>query len=578
MKNNIFEIESIPLRIPKSTKSTQGNQTGTWRFVRPVMQRKTAPCSNICPAGEDIPQIEQFVNQGQFQRAWETIILENPFPAICGRVCFHTCEQACNRLEYDSPVTIHRIERFIGDWAIQNKLTPFTPFYPNTGKHVAIIGAGPAGLSAAYFLSLLGYRATIFEQKSEPGGLLRWGIPAYRLPTSVLFNEIHRMISPNIKVECNHRVPSSFIHDAPHQFDSVIVACGQTQSLSSDISGDYPIKKALPILESIRNNDKLSIQGKVGIIGGGNTAIDIARSLIRLGATPIIFYRRRKEDMPAFIHEIQMAINEGVEIIELCLPTHIDKAPQGMMVTCQKMALNGLKNNRMSVIPDTTQPPLTMHLSDIVSAIGTAPDPTWISKQDIIAITQLSHCSLSLYKHMPVIMGGDLINKTLSVTDAIASGKQAAIVLDSFFKQGKEAIPIQLESCRIGNGTAISFEMYIGKNRKNQSRQLVAKSDINFDYFSQSDPSEPLEKPITECTQTFNEIEQSLTKQDIQHDVARCIQCGICNDCDHCRLFCPELAVNMEGGKRQINYNYCKGCGICVTECPRHVLHLEEEA
>ena len=347
------------LRISISTVSTRSNKTGTWRFARPIYRNKTSPCSAACPAGEDIPGIEALVSQGRLKEAAETILMENPFPSVCGRVCFHPCEASCNRAKFDESVSIHSIERYVGDAAIADQIDIPVLKRPAAPKRILIAGAGPAGLSAAWFLSLLGHSCHIREARSEPGGIFRWGIPEYRLPKSILKKEISRILDKGIVIQTRAPVLPQTITEAPKKYDAVFIGCGHGDSAPLNIPGEELAKDGLAFLSDIRYGRCHAVEKTspsngetVVVIGGGNTAIDVSRCLIRLGKKPLILYRRRKKDMPAFSHEIQSALDEGAALQELSAPVKIEKKGDLFLIHTQKMKLDGRDGDRARVSPD----------------------------------------------------------------------------------------------------------------------------------------------------------------------------------------------------------------------------------
>lgn len=576
--------EDIPLFIPRSTKSSAENKTGSWRYFRPLYEEKTAPCSAACPVGEDIPRIELLVGQGLIQKAWETILEENPFPSLCGRVCFHPCETACNRGEYDQPIAIHHLERLIGDHALmQGKKSNLRPLAAN-GKKVAVAGAGPAGLAAAYFLNRLGFDCEVFEAEAAPGGLLRWGIPGYRLPEDMLNQEIARIQKQGITIHCRTPVTPHFLEKIQTQFDAVFIGCGFSRSIRMKIPGEDLAQDGLKLLHQIRGGQSASITGTVAVVGGGNTAVDVARSLKRLGATPIIVYRRRRADMPAFEPEIEMALEEGVELKELVTPVVISRdgtgssaKDSGFSMTLQKMKVSATKiGGRARVVPDGDDTE-TLHVDHIYMAIGAGPEAMWDrSPKPAGDQLALSHCRIIEHQR-PLILGGDLANDTLSVTDAIASGKQAAMALDVYFNNGLDAIAERLNGCRIGNGASLSLAVYLDSEGRHRNSHVVTFAEINSDYFQGQARAVPERLALQERMRSFAEIETTLKKDAAVGEAQRCFNCGICTACDYCRIFCPEVAVTVEKTQRHINMDYCKGCGICVTECPRNAMALEEE-
>ncbi len=572
--------QEISLLISRSNITTEGNKTGSWRFVRPGYDEKTAPCSATCPAGEDIARIEMLAAQGMFRQAWETILQENPFPAVCGRVCFHTCESVCNRAEFDQPVAIHSLERFLGDTAISENFQ-IPNFESQVSKKIAVAGSGPAGLSAAFFLSKLGYKCDIFEAKTEPGGVLRWGIPRYRLPGGVLKHEIDRIVKQGVQIFCDKPVTQNFLEQAREEYDAVFIGCGYGRSIQLNVPGQDMANDGLEFLSNAGKEEKLqgfqNLEGLAAVIGGGNTAIDVSRSLVRMGATSILVYRRRKQDMPAFGHEIEMALKEGVELRELFAPIQIEKKNGNYVLVLQKMkpAEDSDADGRTRMIPDGDKTEI-LEVQHIFTAIGADPGENWhVPPKNHDSILNLSHCAF-MQNDLPIIFGGDLTNPVKSVADAIASGKQAAMALDTFFQHGWDAIKEKLSSCCVGNGHSLSMEMYMG-SRKKRNTHTVQFNEINTDYFQVSDRTEPLSLSPDVSAQSFSETEQTYTLDSVVEESKRCFNCGICNDCDNCRLYCPELAVFPESTARYINLDYCKGCGICVVECPRNAMSLESE-
>jgi NADPH-dependent glutamate synthase beta subunit-like oxidoreductase/ferredoxin len=576
MTANKDALGSTPLFIARSNISTMVNKTGSWRFLRPRYDEKTAPCSAACPAGEDIARIEMLATRGFFAKAAQTILYENPFPGVCGWVCFHPCEKTCNRSEFDEPVAINSLERFLGEFALMEELMPAQNRLSDKRKKVAIAGAGPAGLAAAYFLSWLGYRCEVFEAESKPGGVLRWGIPSYRLPADVLHKEIIRIENLGVDIHCKNRLDHNFIEKAKSRFDAVFIGCGHGRSIKMKIPGEEMAIDGLGYLHRIRDEEVTAASGTAAVIGGGNTAVDVARSLVRLGTHPILVYRRRKKDMPAFSHEIDMALEEGIEIMELLAPIRIAAHSEGCILTLQRMKPSGLETSgRACVVPDGQKTQI-LQVQQIFTAIGAEADAPWQPDlKDHSRILKLSHCALS-GQDVPVAYGGDLTNPIKSAADAVASGKQSAMALDALFETGWDSIESRLSDCKVGSGPGLSMEIYLGGGRKNRNDQIVSFKEINTDYFQHAVRAKSSTRLPEERKQNFGTIDETLSGDKAVVEASRCFNCGICNDCDNCRLFCPELAVELET-TRGINLDYCKGCGICVVECPRNAMALEEE-
>ena len=566
----------LPLLFPVSHATTEANKTGAWRFARPVFRQKTAPCAAACPAGIDIARVEMLAARGRLHEAWETICRENPLPAVCGRVCFHPCEAACNRANLDAAIAINAMERYIGDAALAAGTGFSVLERPDIGRRAAVIGAGPAGLAAAFFLARLGVAVEIFEAADQPGGVLRWGIPAYRLPKDVLRREIDRILALGITLHCGHPVDKGFLAEAAGRFDALLVGVGLAAPVRMNIAGEALIIDGLDFLRRVQAGTATAPAGEVAVIGGGNTAIDVSRTLLRLGARPTIVYRRRRQDMPAFAHEIDAAEAEGVRIEALAAPVSVAAGGDKVRLRVQPMrpADTGT-DGRTRAVP-SGEAAAELCFSAVFSGIGAAVAAPWHRPEDGTRTLRLSHCALSAGD--PVVgYIGDPVTPANSVADAIASGKQAAIALHALFDAGIESIAAAVSGCRVGPGPALSMERYRGGRRRDCSARLIGFGDINPDYFF------PAARRITPrlapsaAGGTFDEAVAALAPAEALAEAARCFNCGTCNDCDNCRIFCPDQTVQAVREARRIDLDYCKGCGVCTVECPRGVLTMEEE-
>jgi 2-oxoacid:acceptor oxidoreductase delta subunit (pyruvate/2-ketoisovalerate family) len=571
------------LFISSSTLSTEGNKTGSWRFLKPRYDEKTSPCSAACPAGEDIGRIEMLTSQGQLKEAWETILQENPFPGVCGRVCYHPCETVCNRGHFDEPIAIQVIERFLSENAVRYDLKPSLERLPSKKQKIAVMGAGPSGLAAAYFLSLLGYTCDVFESKAEAGGMLRFGIPNYRLPLLPLRTEIERMTLAGFAVHLGKKLSEGFFEKVRGRFDAVFVGCGLSRTPHLAIPGEdlEGVEDGLSFLGRVNQNTLPAMQGLVAVLGGGNTAIDVARSVMRLGAKALIFYRRRRQDMPAFEEEIQMALEEGVELRERWSPVQIQPEGEAFRLTVQQMRVMDTDQSgkaQVEPIPGKTE---SLLVTRIFKAIGLEASEAWhnppAGQRGFVSLT---NTVLVPRPEGPVrVYGGDLAISSKSVVQAVASGKEAALALDTFFQKGPEAIESELRACQVGNGPALSMEMVLKGPRTGRNPHLVHYEEINPDHFHFSPRIISPRLLKKERVQSFAEINLKISADLAMREAKRCFNCGLCNQCDNCRLFCPDLSVIREETPqgRRINYDYCKGCGICVVECPRNAMVLEEE-
>jgi len=581
----------VPLFFSRSNTSTEANRTGNWCFVRPSYRDRTAPCSEACPCGTDIPRVETLASKGLYAEAWQTILMENPLPATCGRVCFHPCEKACNRGELDEAISVNALERFISEAAqaagagAASGAAAAIVRGKASGKKVAVIGSGPAGLSAAYFLARLGHGCEIFESADEAGGLLRWGIPEYRLPGPILAREIKALEDLGVKIRCGEGRDLSWPFK-DKGYAAVVVACGQARAMGLGVPGEELAKDGLEFLRETRRDARAaggaaaaggaSSGGKVAVIGGGNSAIDVARTLIRLGMKPLIVYRRRREDMPAFAHEIERALAEGVELMELKAPLSLARDAKGIRLSLQEMKSGEPGpdgRRRVEAVKGATS---EVVVAAVYAAIGAEAEAPWETAMKAAGALALARSRL-LPGPLALAFTGDLATKDKSVSDAIASGKEAALALDVLFREGAGAVEARLAACRIGAGPSLSMELYLGGERSKRDGKVVRVDDLNTAYFPRTARMVPhIARPAV-APGSFVEAEPGFDAAEALAEAGRCMSCATCNDCDNCRTFCPEVAVKVLDDGRDINADYCKGCGVCVEECPRGAMVMGAE-
>ena len=371
--------------IPISYGSTEVIETGKWGFQKPQTSFMTAPCQESCPAGNPIPQFLYLATEGRYDEALQVLLKENPFPGVCGRVCFHPCETDCNRGQYDESVSIRTMERYVSDTG-SIQLPDLKRKGDGNAGQIAIVGAGPAGLSCAYFLTLLGHQATIFEARKEPGGVMRWGIPGYRLPKSVLKKEIQRILDLPVQMKTNVTVGKDISFDELARFDALFLSPGARLDAPLSIEGEdlKRVWKGGDFLKRINSREKVILGKETVVIGGGNTAMDVARSAMRLGSKVTVAYRRTKSEMPALHDEIVEAEEEGVGFQFLIQPVKVSLLKnKRLAVKFQKMKLGGPdQGGRRKAIPVKGKF-LTLEADHLITAVGEQVDLSWIP-QDLI--------------------------------------------------------------------------------------------------------------------------------------------------------------------------------------------------
>jgi len=560
-----------------SYEGTQATKTGTWRYLTPTYIDKLAPCNEACPAGEDIEASMVLASQEDYLGAWEKITQENPLPRVCGRVCFHPCEGACNRKEFDEATSINALERFLGDHAFQAGRR-FAPKEEKKNEKAAIIGSGPAGLSCAYHLALMGYGVTLFEAQPKLGGILRYGIPSYRLPKNVLDQEIDNILSLGVKAKTSTRVGIEVKWEELKKFDAVFVAAGAWNSLPLNIPGeDAPgVMSGLEFLRKVNSGQTVDLGKRVAIIGGGNTAMDAARSALRLGAKPLIIYRRTKEEMPAWEEEVAETEEENIELIFLSSPVKI-LTENGKVrgIECLKNLLGAPgKDGRREPKPITGSN-FSLPVDSIISAIGEVPDFSFLpgelrKSRGSLPVNETGATALP-----GVFAGGDIVAQPRTVSYAIGSGKRAAMAIDATLR-GRD-VAEALRAARLGEKGSLSMARYKKGGADGLAREAVKFSQLNAAYFKRQ-PRQPKEKlPFSQRNTGFSEVNLGLSRASAIYEAKRCFNCGVCNLCHNCFIYCPDLAISARPDKLgyNINYDYCKGCCICVEECPRGAISVE---
>ena len=565
---------------PISLASMEWNKTGTWRYLRPRFVNKISPCNEGCPAGQDVEGAMVLIGKGKILEAWELFKEENPFPAVCGRVCYHPCESSCNRAEFDEAVSINGLERFMADTASRQGRKPTWVKREKHKEKIAIIGSGPAGLTCAYHLARMGYGVTVFEALPVLGGMLRVGIPEYRLPKKVLEEEIDQILELGVKAEMNVRLGKGTLLNDLKEYQAVFLAMGNHRSKTLRVPGEdaQGVMSGVEFLRKVGLGQQIALSKRVAVVGGGNTAIDAARTALRLGAKPFIVYRRTKEEMPAFAAEIQEAEEEGIEISFLVSPVRvIAENGRASRLECVKNRLGPPDEDGRRRPVEVKGSNFFLEVDEIITAIGEEADLSALPKKIGIKDNTILTDERGATKQKGIFAGGDIVQQPRTVVHAIGSGKRAAIFIDCLLRKKKwEGL---FDSIRIGERGGLSMKHYLQEEEQRVpvSSRTVRLKDLNLDYFEYKKRPKMPKVPPAKRLGSFQEVNLGFTEEAAIEAANRCFNCGVCNLCDNCYIFCPDVAIRKEEGRNVVDYDYCKGCGICVEECPRDAMVMEEE-
>ncbi len=536
-----------PFAITLDPGSSLANHTGSWRTLRPEYVDRLPPCNAACPPGENIQGWLAHAESGDYEPAWRLLVQDNPMPAVMGRVCYHPCEPACNRGALDDAVGINSVERFLGDEAIRRGWA-FAKPEERSGKRVLVVGAGPSGLSAAYHLARAGHQAVIHEAGPVAGGMMRFGIPKYRLPRAVLEAEIARILALGIELRLEAKVSDLLATMQQGGFDAAFLAVGAHIAKRAYIPAGSSAKMldAVSLLRSMEGEAKPMLGRRVVVYGGGNTAFDVARTAKRLGATEsIVVYRRTREKMPAHDLELEEALQEGVMVKWLSTIKHAGESS----ITVEKMELDA------KGFPQPTGEFETLEADALVLALGQDVDLGLLEGVPGLEIENgvVKVGPDMMTGHPGIFAGGDMVPSERTVTVGIGHGKKAARHIDAWLRGASYAPAAKSE--------------------------VAAYDKLNTWYYSDAPKTVRPVLDVIRRQSTFDEVQGGLDEGTARYEARRCLSCGNCFECDNCYGVCPDNAVIKLGpGKRfQFNYDYCKGCGLCAAECPCGAIRMVAE-
>jgi NADPH-dependent glutamate synthase beta subunit-like oxidoreductase len=525
------------------------SRAGPVRDRRPRYVDLLPPCNAGCPAGENIQAWLAHAEAGRPEQAWRQLTEDNPMPAIHGRVCYHPCESACNRASLDSAVSIHSVERFLGDLALERGWQYERP-RAGRGQRVLVIGAGPSGLSAAYHLARLGHQVEVRDAGEAPGGMMRYGIPAYRMPRDVLDAEIARIETLGVRITCGHRVEDLDAERQEGRFDAAFVAVGAHLSKRVDIPAQDAgrIVDAVSFLRSVASGERPVIGRRVAVYGGGNTAMDAARTARRLGANDaLIVYRRTRAQMPAHEEEAADAEREGVRINWLRTITAFD----GPELTVEAMELDA------SGFPRPTGRFETLAADTVILALGQDTDTAFLRRVPGVEFARDGTVRVSpqMMTGCPgVFAGGDMVPAERTVTVGVGHGKKAARNIDAWLRGAPPADQAKHAGVTLGQ--------------------------LNLWFFGDAARREQPQTAPENRMADFAEVVGGLTEQQAVYEAQRCLSCGNCCECDGCLGACPEDAVIKLGPGHRYRFDYgkCTGCGACYEQCPVHSIEMVPES
>ncbi|EFK06006.1 pyridine nucleotide-disulfide oxidoreductase [delta proteobacterium NaphS2] len=573
------ESKDIPLMdytsiLPVSSGTTAIAKTGHWSLKKPFYFPKIAPCREACPVGNDIPLFASYISKGDFDQALEILLDETPFPGVCGRVCPAPCQDSCNRGQFDQSVIIKNLERAAADYGHARPQI----FAGSTGVSIGIIGAGPAGLSAAYFLRRLGHKVKVLEALDQAGGILRYGIPEYRLPKNILEKEVRRILDLGTEIKNNIRIDRPKLLKLSEEFDYLFLSSGAWLSSPLKITGSYPeeVVNGLDFLVHGKEREWCKDKKHILVVGGGDVAIDVARTARRLSPSDahiVLLAPEALGDFPAISESIIEASEEGIEMVGGYRPVELVKTKTGLKVKLESVTV--VKDLVMGSFGFVRGEQKDRYLETelVITAIGQIPDYTMIPLEALdAAASKIVVDDLGSSLLPRIFAGGDLIRQKPMVAEAIASGKRSAIAIH--LKANHSNPWKEFPGLKLGSGSSLSLRAYMGKE-KIDLKKVVQFDNLNLLQYRKMAPLVGQKETLERRQRGFDEVNKGLDKNTAREEANRCFSCGRCVECDLCFLLCPDLSIIKEPGHGYtVNNDYCKGCGICVTTCPRYVLEI----